>query len=250
MKTKRPVSRGGVVHIGTSGWHYGHWRGPFYPEDLPGARMLRWYTQHFDTVEINNSFYRLPATAALAGWCRETPREFCFAAKASRYITHNLKLKDPEQSSKKFFSQIARLGRRLGPILFQLPPGWKLNLERLEEFLATLPRRHRYVFEFRNPTWNLPPVYETLRRHNAALCVYELAGFQSPLETTADFTYMRLHGPGGAYQGNYSQPQLKTWASRIRTWRTELQHIFVYFDNDQSGFAAQNALQLKRILAR
>jgi uncharacterized protein YecE (DUF72 family) len=249
MKTKSPVSRG-LVHIGTSGWHYRHWRGPFYPEDLPSTRMLRWYTQHFDSVEINNSFYRLPTTEALAGWCRETPREFCFAAKASRYITHNLKLKDPEPSSKKFFSQIARLGRRLGPILFQLPPGWKLNLERLEEFLATLPKRRRYVFEFRNPTWNVPPVYETLRRHNAAMCIYELAGFQSPREITADFTYIRLHGPGGAYQGNYSQQQLKNWASRIRTWRTELQHIFVYFDNDQCGFAAQNAFELKRILER
>ena len=249
MKTTSPVSRG-VVHIGTSGWHYGHWRGPFYPEDLPGARMLRWYTQQFDTVEINNSFYRLPTTEALAGWCRETPREFCFAAKASRYITHNLKLKDPEQSSKKFFSQIVRLGRRLGPILFQLPPGWKLNLERLEEFLAMLPRKRRYVFEFRNPTWNAPPVYEALRRHNAAFCIFELAGFQSPLEITAEFTYVRLHGPGGAYQGSYNQDQLKTWASRIRTWRTELQHIFVYFDNDQFGFAAQNALQLKRFLER
>jgi len=248
MKTKD--SGRGLVHIGTSGWHYGHWCGPFYQESLPGAKMLRWYTQHFDTVEINNSVYRLPTTEALAGWCRETPREFCFAVKASRYITHNLKLKDPEQSSKKFFSQIARLGRRFGPILFQLPPGWKLNLERLDEFLGSLPTRRRYVFEFRNPTWNVPSVYETLRCHNAAFCIYELAGFQSPWEITAEFIYIRLHGPGGAYQGNYSQEQLKTWARRIRSWRRQFEHIFVYFDNDQSGFAAQNALQLKRILER
>lgn len=247
MKTKSPVSEG-LVHVGTSGWHYGHWRGPFYPENLPKPRMLGWYTRHFDTVEINNSFYRLPTTEALARWCRETPREFCFAVKASRYITHNHKLKDPEQSSEKFFSQMARLGRRLGPILFQLPPSWKLNLERLEEFLGTLPRRRRYVFEFRNLTWNVPAVYEALRRHNAAFCIFELAGFQSPLQITAEFTYMRLHGPGGAYQGSYSLEQLKTWRSRIRTWRTELQHIFVYFDNDQFGFAAQNAVQLKRML--
>jgi len=249
MKAKRSVSRG-LIHIGTSGWHYGHWRGPFYPENLPSAGMLGWYTQHFDTVEINNSFYRLPTTEALAAWRRGTPRAFCFAVKASRYITHNRKLKDPEQSNRKFFSQIRRLGRRLGPLLFQLPPAWKLNFERLEEFLAALPRRHRYVFEFRNPTWNVAPVYEALRRHNAAFCIFELAGFQSPLEITADFTYVRLHGPGGAYQGSYSQEQLKSWASRIRAWRTELQHVFVYFDNDQSGFAAQNAFELKRILER
>jgi len=145
----------GVGSYCTSGWHYGHWRGPFYPQDLPTAKMLRWYAQHFDTVEINNSFYRLPTNEALAGWCRETPLKFCFAVKASRFITHHRKLKDSEQSSQKFFAQITRLGQRLGPILFQLPPGWKLNRERLEEFLATLPKRRRCVFEFRNPTWNV-----------------------------------------------------------------------------------------------
>ncbi|HEX6805949.1 MAG TPA: DUF72 domain-containing protein [Terriglobales bacterium] len=242
-----PASRA-LVHIGTSGWHYKHWCGPFYPEKFAPSKMLRWYIQHFDTVEINNSFYRLPTSEALAGWCRETPPGFCFAVKASRYITHNRKLKDPEQSSEKFFSQVAQLGKRLGPILFQLPPGWKLNLERLEEFLDSLPERRRYVFEFRNPTWNVSPVYEVLRRHNAAFCIFELAGFQSPLEITADFTYVRLHGPGGPYQGSYSERDLNIWSERIQHWRSQLKHIFFYFDNDQCGFAAQNALQLKRMV--
>lgn len=150
--------------------------------------MLRWYGGHFDTVEINNSFYRLPTTAALSAWCRETPKDFCFAVKASRYITHNKKLKDAEETLPNFIPLAKKLGKRLGPVLFQLPPTWKVNLERLEEFLLKLPKEHRFAFEFRNPSWNITPVYETLRRHNAAYCIYELAGFQTTLEITADFT--------------------------------------------------------------
>ena len=238
----------GKVYIGTSGWHYAHWRGPFYPKDLKSDRMLRFYADHFDTVEINNSFYRLPTTAAIEAWCRETAPDFCFAVKASRYITHSRKLKDPEDSSEKFFAQIEALNERLGPVLFQLPPGWKVNAERLEDFLSVLPRRHRYAFEFRNATWNVPPVYEALRRHNCAFCIYALAGFQSPLEITADFTYLPLHGPGDKYQGDYSKSILGTWAKRIETWRKTLTHIFIYFDNDQSGFAAKNALELKQLV--
>jgi uncharacterized protein YecE (DUF72 family) len=240
----------GRIHIGTSGWHYAHWRGPFYPDNFPPAKMLRWYAERFDTVEINNSFYQLPTAAALAAWCRETPANFCFALKASRYITHNRKLKYPKETVRKFMSQAARLKRRLGPILFQLPPSWKVNVERLEEFVGSLPRRRRYAFEFRNPTWNTSPVYETLRRHNAAFCIFELAGFRSPLEVTADFAYVRLHGPGNAYQGDYSGRHLRMWAKRIETWRKNLRHVFVYFDNDQAGFAAKNALALRRMLSQ
>lgn len=239
----------GKVHIGTSGWHYKHWVGPFYPPKMPPSRMLRFYTERFDTVEINNSFYRLPATTAIEGWCRETAPSFCFAVKASRYITHNRKLNDPKQTVEKFMNVIEKLERRLGPILFQLPPGWKLNLERLENFLSDLPRHHRYAFEFRNPTWNVPEVYDALRRHNAAYCIYELAGFQSPIQTTADFAYVRLHGPGAnKYQGDYSKKILENWAKRIEVWTKELKHTFVYFDNDQMGFAAKNALELKQII--
>jgi uncharacterized protein YecE (DUF72 family) len=236
------------VHIGTSGWHYKHWIGTFYPRDMRPAQMLRWYAERFDTVEINNSFYRLPAATALESWCRETPPEFCFAVKASRYITHNRKLNDPESAKEKFISLVEQLGRRLGPILFQLPPSWKLNVDRLDQFLAALPRTHRYAFEFRNPTWNVAAVYEALRRHNAAYCIYELAGFQSPIEITADFTYVRLHGPGNKYQGDYSRQILRNWAKRIEAWRRELKHVFVYFDNDQAGFAPKNASELKKMI--
>jgi uncharacterized protein YecE (DUF72 family) len=236
------------VHIATSGWHYKHWIGAFYPPDMRPGQMLRWYAEKFDTVEINNSFYRLPAVAALESWCRETPPEFCFAVKASRYITHNRKHNDPESAKEKFISLVEKLGRRLGPILFQLPPSWKVNVDRLDQFLTALPRTHRYAFEFRNPTWNVAPVYEALRRHNAAYCIYELAGFQSPIEITADFTYVRLHGPGNKYQGDYSRQILRNWARRIEAWRRKLKHVFVYFDNDQAGFAPKNALELKKMI--
>ncbi len=245
----RAALKNGAVHIGTSGWHYKHWKGNFYPGDLPASKLLRLYAEKFDTVEINNSFYRLPAASALEQWCRQTPANFCFATKASRYITHNRKLKDPKETVKKFMAVIDKLERRLGPILFQLPPNWKVNAERLEEFLAGLPGGHRYVFEFRNETWNIPQVYEALRRHNAAFCMFELAGFQSPVELTADFAYVRLHGPGNKYQGDYSRSALRTWAKRIEAWRKELRHIFVYFDNDQAGFAPKNALELKRMIS-
>lgn len=243
-----PYPADGHIHIGTSGWHYGHWRGPFYPAGLKADSMLRWYIQHFDTVEINNSFYRLPTSAAIAGWCRETPPDFCFAVKASRYITHNRKLKDPTETIKRFMLQVTELGARLGPILFQLPPAWHANVGRLEEFLQALPAGRRYAFEFRNPTWNIRPVYDALRKHNAGYCVFELAGFHSPVHVTADFAYARLHGPGHAYQGDYSRSELEEWARRIERWRKELKHIFVYFDNDQAGYAAKNALELKRLL--
>jgi len=239
----------GKIHIGTSGWHYKHWVGPFYPPKMPPSKMLKFYTERFDTVEINNSFYRLPAATAIEGWCRETPASFCFAVKGSRYVTHNRKLNDPEPSTEKFMTVVEKLEHRLGPILFQLPPSWKLNLERLENFLSALPKHHRYAFEFRNPTWNVPEAYDVLRRHNAAYCIYELAGFQSPIQTSADFAYVRLHGPGAnKYQGDYSRKILEVWAKRIAGWTKELKHVFVYFDNDQSGFAAKNALELKKMV--
>ena len=212
--------------------------------------MLDFYIRYFDTVELNNSFYKLPSAETFRCWRESTPPGFCFAVKASRFITHNKKLKDPENALENFLPRAAALGDKLGPILFQLPPRWRVNVERLEAFLSVLPRRHPYAFEFREPSWHTPQVYEILRRHNAALCMFHLAGFQSPLELTADFTYLRLHGPGGKYQGSYSPAQLEAWAERIRGWAHELRAIYVYFDNDQAGHAAQNALALKELLSK
>lgn len=239
----------GNVRIGTSGWHYKHWKGNFYPEKMPPSAMLAYYTECLDTVEINNSFYRLPTDEAVKAWVQQTPDNFLFAVKASRYITHNRKLLQPEQSFAKFFDMAKGFGKKLGPILFQLPPKWRVNRQRLEDFLQELPRHRRYAFELRNPTWLTQEIYEVLERFNAAFCIFEIAGFQSPLQVTADFVYVRLHGPGErAYQGKYDGASLRSWASRIQSWRAENRDIFVYFDNDQAGFAAENAVELSRML--
>jgi uncharacterized protein YecE (DUF72 family) len=144
--------------------------------------------------------------------------------------------------------RVEELGEKLGPILFQLPPHWKCNLERLAGFLAALPKGQSYSLELRDPSWHIPNVYYLLGRHNVAFCIYELSGFQSPLQVTADFVYVRLHGPKGAYQGNYSAASLETWGRRLREWRSELKGAYVYFDNDQAGFATRNAMELKTML--
>jgi uncharacterized protein YecE (DUF72 family) len=240
--------KGGAVHIGTSGFHYKHWRGPFYPEKLPASKWLEFYTRHFDTVELNNTFYRLPVEGGLLNWKESTPRNFCFAVKGSRFLTHMKKLKDPERGIARFFERVDLLERKLGPVVFQLPPWWEADLDRLEGFLAALPARHRYAFELRNPTWHTPEIYRALKRRNAALCIFEIAGQHSGFEVTANFTYVRLHGPGGAYQGSYSSNALHKWAERIRSWQRELRAIYIYFDNDQSAYAAKNALSLKRLV--
>jgi uncharacterized protein YecE (DUF72 family) len=236
------------VRIGTSGWHYKHWCGPFYDERMPASKMLPFYYNRFDTVEINNSFYRLPTSDAFRCWRESTPRGFCFAVKASRFITHMKKLKDPENALENFLPRAEELKEKLGPILFQLPPKWTLNRDRLEEFLQALPRRHQYAFEFREHSWHTDQVYELLEKYNAAFCIYELNGFRSPEVITANFTYVRLHGPGGPYQGSYSSETLTAWAAKIGRWSRTLRDIYVYFDNDQAAYAVQNALELKHLM--
>jgi uncharacterized protein YecE (DUF72 family) len=237
---------GGKVFIGTSGWHYKHWRGFFYPDNLPEADWLQFYSHHFNTVELNNSFYHLPAPSSFDSWRETTPREFLFAVKASRFITHMKKLKDPKASTSKFFNGADRLKDKLGPILFQLPPHWRLNVPRLNEFLRAMPEGHQYVFEFRDESWYSREVYKTLEQHNAAICIHDLGGHQSPIELTADFTYVRFHGPTEAkYSGSYSRRKLEKWATKLTAWRNDLTAVYAYFNNDVGGFAPKNALQLK-----
>jgi uncharacterized protein YecE (DUF72 family) len=236
------------VRIGTSGWHYRHWKGTFYPAHLPQSGHFGYYLSRFDTVELNNSFYRLPAAGTFAAWKDTTPEGFIFSVKASRFITHMKKLKDPATSMTKFLDNVVYLGEKLGPVLFQLPPGWKINAERLAEFLQYLPKAMRCVFEFRNKTWYDGQIFGLLRQHGCAFCIYELDGHLSPLEVTADFVYIRLHGPSGKYAGSYDDHILKNWAGRIKKWRRQ-HDVYVYFDNDQAGYAAFNAVRLKELLA-
>jgi len=236
---------GARIHIGTSGWHYKHWKGPFYPEDLPDERMLEHYAGFFDTAEINSTFYHLPEEGTIAQWRDAVPDKFIFTVKASRYITHMKKLKDPQQTLPRFLSRAQVLGDKLGPILFQLPPRWQVNLDRLEAFLGTLPSGLRYAFEFRDPSWLNERSEEVLAKAGAAFCIYDLDGRQSPLSVTADFVYVRLHGPQGAYQGSYDDATLKDWGRTFLSWVREGKEVYCYFDNDEKGYAVLNALDLK-----
>lgn len=238
----------GRIHIGTSGWHYKHWVGTFYPDGTPQVKQFAYYSGIFDTVELNNPFYRLPSRETFVKWNREAPKEFLFAVKANRYITHMKKLNDVEESLDTFLQHASGLGKKLGPILFQLPPGWKVNAERFAAFVKLLPHDQRYAFEFRSPSWYDPTIYTVLRKSGCAFCIYELAGHRSPLQVTADFVYVRLHGPGDKYQGSYHTRTLGAWANRLKEWQKEGKDIYVYFDNDQEGYAAFNAQKLKEIL--
>ena len=235
----------GAIHIGTSGWHYKHWAGPFYPPKMPASRYLDFYKAKFAAVEINGSFYRMPSIETLAAWRDAVPAAFHFAAKASRFITHAKKLTLPISRYDRFFDGIGTLSPKLGPILFQLPPRWHFNRERLAAFLAALPPRYRYAFEFREPSWLNEDAYALLKQHRVALCLYHIAGFESPIEITTDFVYIRLHGPGGKYQGTYDEAALKTWARRIRAWSREGRSVWCFFDNDQNGYAEKDALRLR-----
>jgi len=236
------------VCIGTSGWHYDHWRGPFFPEGMPDEEMLGFYARHFPAAEINNSFYQLPKAETLEHWRDAVPDNFRFAVKASRYITHMKKLKDPRQPVDRFLQRVAVLGDRLGPVLFQLPPNWRCNVERLAAFLAALPGTGRYAFEFRDPSWFDDKVYQLLEEAGAAFCIYDLAGRQSPKTVTADLVYVRLHGPDQAYEGSYSVQALAGWAGAISAWKNQGRNVFCFFDNDQQGYAPANARRLQEML--
>lgn len=236
--------------IGTSGWSYSHWRGPFYPADLGHEFQLAYYAEHFDSVEINSTFYRLPERKLLKAWYDTVPGNFVFAVKASRFITHMKKLSTPANTARSFFRRIDVLGDKLGPVLFQLPPRWHCNRERLASFLASLSRDFHYSFEFRDSSWLTPAIYDLLARHGAALCFYELAGYRSPMVVTSTLIYIRLHGPDGPYQGRYDKRALGRWAKKIRAWSAEGRSVCCYFDNDQLAYAALNALELARMVGR
>lgn len=236
--------------IGTSGWSYRHWTGGlFYPEGLASSKLLPWYAGRFDAVEIDGSFYRLPKRETFAAWRDAVPAGFRFAVKATRYVTHMKKLKDPEDSMRRSLAAFEGLGDKLGPVLFQLPPRWRMDLGRLEAFLQALPRRRGYAFEFRNESWFDPRVYALLERHGAAFCIYHLAGRTSPMAVTAPLVYVRLHGPGAAYRGRYHGNALRGWARRIDSWRDGGHDVWCFFDNDEAAYAPHDAERLKTMLS-
>lgn len=238
----------GKIRIGTSGWSYFHWKGPFYPARLPEKRFLLYYLEHFSTVEINRTFYSLPAKTVFTKYAKIVPPSFFFAVKASRFITHIKRLKNPKQPLAHLLSRIRALGPHLGPILFQLPPHWKPNPDRLLAFCQALPKDLRYAFEFRDHRWFCEEIYAILRKYHAALCIYDFDEYLSPRIVTANFVYVRLHGPIGAYGGKYSKAALKNWASYFRRCAKKGWDVYCYFDNDEAGYAPLNAAELDRMV--
>jgi uncharacterized protein YecE (DUF72 family) len=238
------------IRIGCSGWNYAHWRERIYPKGLPPKRWLAHYATLFDTVEINNTFYRLPKVPAVTGWVEQTPPGFLFAVKMSRYITHIRRLGGLEQGIPLFYSRVAPLARspKLGPILWQLPPTFKRDDDRLAAVLTALPGG-RHCFEFRHPTWYADEVYALLREHGVALVIPDSPKYPfRELELTADWTFVRFHHGRRGRRGNYSETELQEWAEHIAGWRGGDIDVYAYFNNDWEGFAVHNGLRLKELL--
>ena len=238
------------LYIGTSGWHYDHWRQRFYPEKLIKAKWLEFYASHFTTVELNNSFYRLPSEAAFANWRDSSPANFIFAVKVSRFITHIKRLKNTEEALEKFVAGAKILGGKLGPLLYQLPPNMHRNDDVLESFIIGLPRGMKHVFEFRHQSWLDDTVFEILRKYNAGLCVFDMPSFGCPLVATADFAYVRFHGSTRIYSSCYSDEELAGWAKKLVDLAVNLKTVYVYFNNDAEAFAVRNAISLRGYLKK
>lgn len=239
----------GEIRVGCSGWQYGHWRGGFYPADLPQSRWLEHYASVFDTVEVNNTFYRLPETSTFAAWRDRTPPGFLFSVKASRFLTHMKKLKDPEEPLSRFFERASALERRLGPVLYQLPPRWPKNLERLELFLTALPAGRTHVVEFRDPSWYAEDVFAALEKAGVGLCLHDMRGSESPRRFVGPVAYVRFHGSGARYGGRYPDSVLEEWADLLGGETRRGRRVFAYFNNDSGGHAPRDAIRFREAVA-
>jgi uncharacterized protein YecE (DUF72 family) len=244
--------RAGVARVGCSGWAYKHWRARVYPESLPQRRWFEHYATRFDTVEINNTFYRLPSVTTVEGWAAQAPPGFTFALKLGAFGSHRMKLADPASWLPNHLDRVERLGPTAGPTLVQLPPRWRRNAERLDTFLSVAPPTRRWAVELREPSWLHDEVYEVLHRHGAALCLHDLLA-DHPWVLTTDWTYVRFHGPRAterAYQGRYGAEALGTAARRLRGWLDDGCDVYAYFNNDDSGYAVDDARCLADQLRR
>ena len=235
-------------HIGTSGWHYDHWRHRFYPEKLSKTKWLEFYANNFPTVELNNSFYKLPSEAAFTTWRDSSPTNFTFAVKVSRFINNIKRLRDTEDSVERFIGRAQILGEKLGPLLYQLPPNMHRDDERLEAFVTILPQELKHVFEFRHQSWLEEPVFKILHKYNIGLCVFDMPSLNCPLVATADIAYVRFHGSTGLYCSYYSDDELADWAKRLADLAANLKAVYIYFNNDAEAFAVRNAMTLRGFL--
>ncbi|GIW44323.1 MAG: hypothetical protein KatS3mg077_1605 [Candidatus Binatia bacterium] len=236
------------IYVGCSGWQYTGWRGRFYPEGLPANQYFPFYAQHFDTVEINSTFYRMPTPEVVRHWRAMAPPGFLFAVKANRFLTHRKKLHEVERILDQFFRTISELGEHLGPVLYQLPPGWKCNVERLAAFLTQLPPGHVHAFEFRHPSWFEPRVRQLLAEAGAVFVVHDFPGLRVPRVRVGPAVYVRFHGPIPGYAGRYSRPRLRRWARWLRAQARAGKACYAYFNNDVEAAAVQDALYLRALV--
>lgn len=234
--------------VGTSGWSYNHWRRVFYPEGLPTSRWFEHYARTFDTVEINATFYRMMPDRTFEAWREKAPEGFQYAVKMWQQITHRKRLNEVASEVADFLKRAALLGDRLGPILIQLPPGFRLDVERLRRFLALLSREFDYAVEFRNQTWFTDEVYDLLREHGVGFCIFHHVTIGCPRVITAPLVYLRFHGETDRYAGKYTTDHLARWADFARECLDKGHHVVAYFNNDYKGYAVENARQLRALL--
>jgi uncharacterized protein YecE (DUF72 family) len=245
----------GKIFIGTSGYIYSHWEGIFYPGGWPRSKKLEYYCQHFNTVELNNTFYRLPGEKAFEGWYKRAPKNFIFAVKVSRFITHVKKLVDCKEPWRIFLKRALILKEKLGPLLFQLPPFLKADPEKLRNFLNLITqtlchstsRSLRFAFEFRNESWCNEEIYKILKEKNCAWVVVDSPSWPKVYQVTADFVYVRMHGSKILFGSKYTKKELDDLAQRIKKWKKQNLDVYVYFNNDAEGFAIENAKELIKI---
>lgn len=245
MTTARPQ-----IRVGCCGWNYRHWQGVFYPRELGPAEWFGFYARSFDTVEVNNTFYVLPEPQVFDAWEQEAPEGFVYAIKASRFLTHMKKLIAPEEPLARILGRARRLGDHLGPVLYQLPPRWRCNHERMRAFLSLLPADLTHVFEFRDPSWYEGSLLRMLAEHGACLCAHDMPGSASGPRAIGKVAYVRFHGAGGRYSGSYSEAALRPWAEWLAAQHREGREVYAYFNNDIGGHAVGDALRLRAMLAR
>ena len=236
------------IRIGTSGWYYDHWKELFYPVRLAKNRWFEHYAQHFDTVEINNTFYHLPKEQTIQRWHAIAPHGFLYAVKANRYITHIKRLKDASEPLGRFFERVGLLKNTLGPILYQLPPSLHKDLDLLASFIKLLPKRKEAVFEFRHKSWYEDDTFELLSKLGVGFCIHDMPGKESPRVVTGETIYIRFHGTTGRYAGDYPKSELQGWAEWLKDHSKKLRAIYAYFNNDIDGHAIKNAMQLRKLM--
>lgn len=237
------------IFIGTSGYNYSHWKKKFYPEDLSSRQWLNFYSSKFSTVELNVTFYRLPLAKTFVNWKNSTPKGFTFAVKGNRFITHTKRLKEVQEALTKFFDRAKELEEKMGVVLWQLPPSFREDGGTLEQFCRSLQenpasRKTRHVFEFRHDSWFQPQIYETIGKHNIALCIADAPRWPRSEEVTADFVYIRFHGSQKLYTSSYASEELQEWAEKISQWFEQGKDVYAYFNNDAGGYAVANASEL------